>query len=335
MKDRRSRLLGDIDVSQCVGIEIGALHSPIVARSQGRVFYVDYAPTETLRANLKHPDVDPTDVVEVDIVWGERPLGEVIAEPVDYAVASHVIEHVPDLIGWLLELHAALKPNGILGLAVPDRRHTFDIRRNESGLAEMVEAYLRGYREPSLRQVFESAALSQNSADDETSRADHPQGGLPREVLERLPGLYAWAKILAAAPSYVDAHCWVFTPASFLDTAEALVRIGCFPYAIAAFFPTEPGAIEFLVRLQALPDSADPAITASIATARQLLPKSDQPTAAHLARITELERCNEELKATLEAMRNSTSWRLMEPVRSALHFVRRGLRASPGRAGDP
>ena len=128
---KRARMLGDIDVSQCLGIEIGALHAPMVQRSEGRVLYADYASTESLRANLRPPGVDPADVVDVDIVWDERRLCEAIPQPVDYILASHVAEHVPDLIGWPSELQATIKPAGVVGLAIPDRRYTFDSYRQE------------------------------------------------------------------------------------------------------------------------------------------------------------------------------------------------------------
>src|SRR5579859_744551 len=106
--DRRRKILGDIPLPTSWGLEIGPLHTPLVRRSESRVLYVDYASTEMLRANFRHPG-DPGDIVDVDIVWGDRPLRECVGTLVDYVVASHVIEHVPDLIGWLLELRAVLK----------------------------------------------------------------------------------------------------------------------------------------------------------------------------------------------------------------------------------
>jgi SAM-dependent methyltransferase len=304
-------MLGDIDFGNSVGIEIGALHAPTISREEGRVLYVDYAPTETLRASLRHPGVDPADLVDVDIIWGDRPLREVLPEPVDFAVASHVIEHVPDLIGWLLELHAALKPGGILGLAVPDRRRTFDFYRNDSVTAEMVEAHLLGYRRPSLRQIFDAGAFAKNAADAETWRPGH-RGPFspPREIMQRLPDMYRWLKQdLAVSPRYVDVHCWVFTPASFLDTAEVLARIDCFPYVVAGFYPTEPHAIEFQVRLESRPDSSSPAVAASIAEARKMLPP-EGPTVAQLQnRIAALERHNQELAAALQRPAQAQAFR--------------------------
>lgn len=86
------------------------------------------------------------------MVWGERPLGEAIPEPVDYVVASHVIEHIPDLISWLHELASVLKPSGEIRLIVPDRRFTFDYLRREVRLNDVIYANLMQARAP-LRHI--------------------------------------------------------------------------------------------------------------------------------------------------------------------------------------
>ncbi len=316
-------MLGGIDLAASTGLEIGPLHAPLVRRTESNIRYVDYASTEVLRASFRHPNADPCDIVDVDIVWGERPLGDCIAEPVDFVLASHVIEHVPDLIGWLLEVRGALRPGGILGLAAPDRRHTFDLRRPVSTPGEMVEAYLRRHRAPSLHQIFDAAALSKDTEDAAEWRLGKSYRGVPAEVMRRLPDALDMVRALATEPRYIDAHCWVFTPESFLDSLEMLSRLGLLPYTVDAFFPTEPGSIEFQVRLRA-DDAGAPAIAQSIATVRDGLtavertddaPPADTGVAAVLTE-------NATLRAELDAIRRSTSWRLTAPLRSVVDAVR-------------
>ncbi|MCY7273284.1 MAG: class I SAM-dependent methyltransferase [Phormidesmis sp. CAN_BIN44] len=67
-------------------------------------------------------------IVDVDYVWGEKSLIDLLETeaPLDYVIASHVIEHVPDFIGWLSEVRGILKPGGILSLAIPDKRQCLD-----------------------------------------------------------------------------------------------------------------------------------------------------------------------------------------------------------------
>ena len=161
MLTRNGKILSCIQPSSQLGIEIGPLTSPIVTRDMGAIRYVDYATAEELKA--KYADeagVDTSKIVEVDYIWGAQSLPDLVGNeaPFDYAIASHVIEHVPDLIGWLKELHAILKPGGILSLAIPDKRFCFDYRRDLTKPADILEAYLRRSRKPSPRQVFDHLA---------------------------------------------------------------------------------------------------------------------------------------------------------------------------------
>lgn len=132
--NRRGKLLAGLDLCSTTGIEIGALTSPIVTPSEGNIIYVDHADLATLRRRYAdHASVDVTRIVEVNAVWGANTLQEAIGKDrtVDYVIASHVIEHVPDLLGWLEEIEGVLGPEGTLRLAVPDRRFSFDYLRQE------------------------------------------------------------------------------------------------------------------------------------------------------------------------------------------------------------
>lgn len=321
---RRIHLFGETG-PEGHGLEIGALDSPLLRRPDHDVLYVDYASTELLRRNQYDPGVRLDDLVEVDVVWGEVPLRTAVGREVDFVVASHVIEHVPDLIGWLAELRAVLKPGGLLGLIVPDKRFTFDALRRESTLAEAVEAHLLGYRRPSLRQVFDVASLGvpvdpagvwTNGLSPETRR---------REVLARLPSALELARTLRDTPRYQDAHCWVFTPASFLDLAEELANLDLFPFRIEQFTPTERGGIEFYLRLVADDDRSS--IRGSIETARGTLADAPEPASATGSngldrngngRLTE----TSPLQAELDAVRRSTSWKVTAPLRALARLLR-------------
>lgn len=78
--------------------------------------------------------------------------------PLDYVVASHVVEHVPDLAGWLEEVNASLKIGGRLLLVVPDKRFTFDILRPLTTYSEIITAYKEQRRRPGLRSMCDHFA---------------------------------------------------------------------------------------------------------------------------------------------------------------------------------
>lgn len=336
LRQRNATIIGPVDVQAAVGIEIGALNNPLVRRSEGKITYVDYADTETLR---KHPfdhTVDPADIVDVDVVWDQRPLADCVNQKFDYAVAAHVIEHVPDVIGWLHDLHSVLKPTGTLGLAIPDRRFTFDYARQESAVGEMVEAHLLRYRMPSIRQVFDFCHLAVRN-ELPTAWASQQNAALMEKFNPvALPLAYAQARELAIKPRYIDTHCWVFTPNGWLDNLDVLADLSLLPFKVTFIRPPLPDTLEFIMRLRPCDPTDAGQIKASIAAARRVVEadvneqKYKMIPARRVAesRIqTELASAQRELdneRARRAAIEQSTSWRMTAPLRSLVSKVKRG-----------
>src|SRR5579862_6429002 len=155
MDARTRRILGDVDVKAGRGLEIGPLHRPIVAKADANVTYVDHASAEQLRS--KYRDDPPMaqyidQIVEVDVVVAphQRLIDAFGDDAFDYVIASHVVEHIPDPVGWLNEISAVLVDGGALCLAVPDQRYCFDAARGLTSMADLIDAHLRGIRVPSL-----------------------------------------------------------------------------------------------------------------------------------------------------------------------------------------
>ena len=158
--ERRSRLLGTLDLTSGPGIEFGPLAAPLVRKTKGDVVYVDHATRVDLTAKYAgDAAVDARHIVDVDVVWTGQPLHTCLPHR-DYAyvVASHVIEHLPDPVGWLMEIAGILRPGGIVILAVPDKRYTFDRFRQLTTVSDLLDAYLRKSRRPSPGQVFDQVA---------------------------------------------------------------------------------------------------------------------------------------------------------------------------------
>ena len=65
---------------------------------------------------------------------------------------------MPDLVTWLHEVAAVLKPEGDFRLVIPDRRYTFDLLRAETVLADVLAAHMVRARIPQVRQVIDHVA---------------------------------------------------------------------------------------------------------------------------------------------------------------------------------
>jgi SAM-dependent methyltransferase len=109
------------------GLEIGALHEPLQVPSAARVRYVDRLPIEDLRQ--LYPELRGLPLVAVDILDDGERLITVADESQDFVIANHFIEHCEDPIGALTTFRRVLRPGGIVYLAVPDKRFTFDRNR--------------------------------------------------------------------------------------------------------------------------------------------------------------------------------------------------------------
>jgi SAM-dependent methyltransferase len=267
-RDFVERALAVIDVSSMVGLEIGPLANPTIRKDQGSVKYVDVASAEELKVKYSgnqqmQPRLDH--IVEVDYILREdQTLPELVNEdaPFDYVLAAHVIEHVPDTIGWLAEMSAILKPGGILSLVVPDRRFTFDVNRRNTDIGDLVDAHLRGSRQPSYRDIydwFSSTVTVDGMVDTEglwSGNIDYA-GIVRTDVTD--PDVDAYHHCLARREGQVfDLHCHTFTPTSFLTLYEKLVRLNLTDFEVASFFPTNRNELEFHVSLRKLPVGGDP-----------------------------------------------------------------------------
>jgi hypothetical protein len=318
-------LTGGRDIAHAQGLEIGPRNAPLVRKADGPILYADYADTETVRANLNVSGEDPSGVLEIDIVTGGGSLAAVAPGKVDYILASHVAEHVPDLLGWLIDLHAILTEGGTVGLAIPDRRFTFDRFRAESTIAEAVEAYLLAATRPSLRQVFDSAWPAVEIGVDQAWRNEIPKHATAEHRLARLKPALDLVRRLHQTPTYNDAHCWVFTPASFLDLLDQAARMDLLPYTLQTFHPTEHYGYEFYAVLRRAEGDHAAETIASIAAARAALATWQPETIFannHHPTEASLRAENEALRQALQTLQDSRFWRITAPARKLVDRVR-------------
>jgi hypothetical protein len=275
--DRRlARLTHDVGLPEGFGLEFVAEAGPMPLPEGLKITYVGRAAGADRR---------PYDT-PIDHVWtGADSLATGLGRVgYDFAIAAQIAHRIPNLLGWFRGIYAVLRPGGVLNLALPDRRYTVDLDRQDSTIAELVEADLLAAVRPSPRQVFahtyEARAIDPGAIWEGADPASAP----------RLGGEAALDLAFARATADLDddpaCHCWVFTPLSGLDVVEAGARLGLFPFVLNQMAATDPGGSEFFVSMRRdAQDSPEPLRTLQ------------EGAIAHLRAILQRQRRNAELIA--------------------------------------
>ena len=126
------------------GLEIGPSHNPVAPKKEGyKVDIIDHMNREQLITKYKDAQVVLENIEEVDFVWQGENYSELTGKKkfYDWIIASQVIEHTPDLIGFLNDCDAILKDDGMISLVVPDKRYCFDHYRPITGLSKIIDSH--------------------------------------------------------------------------------------------------------------------------------------------------------------------------------------------------
>jgi 2-polyprenyl-3-methyl-5-hydroxy-6-metoxy-1,4-benzoquinol methylase len=243
---RRKMFLRHIAVTTHTGLELGPLDAPVVSATEAPIKYADFVSYEELlrRHSARR---NASRIVRPDYVLTSDSLAAQITDRFDYVIACHVIEHVPNMIAWLNNLHGLLTANGKLFLAVPDRRYTFDILRPETSLAHIINDFYRAVTTPDLEHIFEHLFLKR-----EVSASAAWKGDI-QSLLEQqrytVEQAYKIARQKFESEGHVDVHCHVFTGAPFLAMIQHLIAAKFIHYKIVDFVEVEKPYNEFLCAL--------------------------------------------------------------------------------------
>ena len=225
-----------------VGLEIGPSHSPILPKCEGyNVEILDHASADELRrkyAQLGIHEDKLKNIEHVDYVWTGGALDELTKKTdyYDYIVASHVVEHTPDLISFLSQCEKMLKSGGILSLAVPDKRYCFDYLRSLTTTGDVMQAYYDKRVRHSPGTIFDhcSTVVFRNGC--------HTWGKDDQGQLAYVHTLQEAMELVdksRTSEEYFDVHNWVFVPDSFRLIANDLNSTGFVNLSEEVFFDTE------------------------------------------------------------------------------------------------
>ncbi len=241
----REHFLRHVSPNNAKGLEIGAFDLPLIEPGEGNCEFADYrssAELKELAASLERHQPDYIAPVQYDLRQGY----DVITERYNWIAAAHVIEHIPDVIGWLKSLESRLYDGGIVFLIIPDKRFTFDCYRRKTTVTDMVDAHRMRLTRPSFAQVFDHRF----NATESVSAGDTWAGIMPKTPLYD----YAFALEVAsrAEIEYVDTHCSVFTPESFSRIFAQLEKAGIIPFRLGEVRSTQRNQVDFSAVLHRL-----------------------------------------------------------------------------------
>ena len=225
-------------------LEIGASYGPILPKKDGfRVTTVDHLTAAELRAKYAHLGSAVDAIEHVNYVWREGPLHRVFArQSFDAVVSSHLLEHQPDLLGFLQDCSELLRPGGEVLSIVPDKRFCFDYFQPLTDVATIIRNHECGverhgfeslYRASMAVTVGERLGWGQEPFE-EFRLIDND----PKAILQR-------SKAFADRGDYVDAHAGYFTPTSLRLIVSELHFLGLIDLAVTASSPAQ--GCEFLI----------------------------------------------------------------------------------------
>ena len=197
------------------GLEIGALHCPLPLPPSAQARYVDRHFPEVLRT-LRADAGDA--IVTPDLLADGFSLDCIATVSQDFVVANHVLEHAVDALGTLENWLRALRPGGVLFVAVPIGERCFDRGRDITPAEHFLEdcrlvaaGDRQAMRERNRAHVEEHLAIAAPAiAREQCQPWLQPQGAEREREIERL---------LGADSSQIHHH--VFT----LDSFAALLGL--------------------------------------------------------------------------------------------------------------
>lgn len=221
-------------------VEVAPYFNPALPKAKGNdVLILDVFDTDQLREFARKDRFIPSErigeIEAVDIVGDASQIGELLTDKglagkVGFVVSSHNFEHLPNPIRFLQGVESILMPGGILSMAIPDCRATFDHFRSLTRLVDWLVAYQDGHKQPTAETLFDLQANEArfSSAPDGPGSCDWHKhdprdvwlGGNLRLAYDR------WLSARKGTAEYRDAHVSVVFDAQFTLLIEDLRNLG-------------------------------------------------------------------------------------------------------------
>jgi len=238
-------------------LELGPLNYPVAEKElYPNTFYCDIRSTEEVRALYSGNDylaatgieIDAESIIPIDyVVKGSYEESFANEEKFDCVIASHVLEHMDDLIFALRDISKILKPGGIFCIVYPDKRYCFDHFRTSASFRDAYHVFRQGEKNnASMVLDFFFSVIPENNP----SLFWGGEGIL--NELPRAPFVNAVAHYEKAlnGTRMEDVHYWPFTDMDFLKFLYDCTRAGLLPFRCISFQPCAENDQQFFIALQ-------------------------------------------------------------------------------------
>lgn len=257
-RERRNhfdKMLAHIHKEQ-YGLEIGPSLRPCAPKREGyHVETIDHLSRQELIEKYASMGLDTAKIEEVDYIWRGGSYSDLTGktDSYDYILASHLIEHVPDFVGFLNDCAHMLKMDGILSLAVPDKRYSLDHFRMVTTTGKVINDYLAGETCGSMGSLTDywNHVVNRNGLTSWGKWRDIFTGRSYRFIHDEAYNLKGYRESVGN-PCFRDFHHNVFTPASFEMLIYELWEYRLIHLKIEALYRTRAG--EFIVAMKKTED---------------------------------------------------------------------------------
>lgn len=328
-------------------LEMGPLNRPIVDKKQfPNCRYCDIRSTEDVKAlysgnaylEATGISVDTDTIVEIDDVINENYTKTYEGkEKFDAVIASHVLEHMDDLIFALQDIAGILKPGGLFIIVYPDKRYCFDHFRQSASIRDAYTVFRHGAKHnvPMVLDFYLNAIHENDPL--VFWRGDDLANLLSVNNEESSLTLYEEA---INGKRMDDVHYWPFTDWDFLLFLRDCARLKLLPFRCVDFVPTQENDQQFFIALQYDPEltvSPQNAIESFERWLSQALPHyyTSKVKEEHILcqqQAQRLVQCENEIgslrsqlvqcESQLNCIENSTIWRMTKPLRGFLDFIK-------------
>ncbi|MFA7289674.1 MAG: methyltransferase domain-containing protein [Melioribacteraceae bacterium] len=243
---------GLIDINNKTALELGPLDKPKLDFTSPNVKSLDHlTQTELIEKYRSDAKVDVEKITRVDYVWSGEKFSDIISEKFDYVLASHVIEHTPNLVGFFNNVSSILNDDGLLFLIIPDKRYCFDHFKPITNIYEVVHAYITNRTKPSFCNIVEHRRLACHNDPKRHWIGDHGEITPRMEFNDfSVPISQVIKTINYYEQNYIDGHVWKFTPDTFLLIANYLFDQNLIELKLNDILHTQKDTQQFYVIMQ-------------------------------------------------------------------------------------